>query len=198
MKKLLTILLAVTFLFSLTGCDKKTELNEPGRNPEVTIIVEGYGTIVVELYPDVAPNTVNSFIKNIQDGVYTNNVFHRVIEDFVIQGGQTNVTCKIEAEVNNNPSYNGENDLTHVRGTISMARTSDYNSATTQFFLVHEAATFLDNEYAGFGIIIEGFDVLDSIAEVNTYSNDSPVVEITIESIEVELFGNEYPDPICD
>ena len=168
------------------------------KNPEVTIIVENFGTIVVELYPDVAPNTVNSFIKNIQDGVYTDNEIHRVIENFVIQGGATNVTCRIEAEVNNNPSFRGTNNMTHDRGAISMARTSVYNSATTQFFLVHQDASFLDDEYAAFGMIIEGFNVLDSIATVNTDMYDGPLLEVVIESITVELFENEYPDPVCE
>lgn len=208
MKKLLTVLLAVTLLFTLSGCNRNSKtdevedpgsgLDEPGRNPEVTIIIEDYGTIVVELYPDVAPNTVNSFIKNIQDGVYTDNEIHRVIEDFVIQGGATSVTCNIEAEVNNNPSFKGTNDMEHDRGAISMARTNVYNSATTQFFLVHEDAGFLDNEYAAFGMIIEGFDVLDDVAGVNTNYYDGPLVKIVIESITVELFGNEYPDPVCE
>lgn len=196
MKKLFTMLLLSFFAISLTACEE--ENNEPGRNPEVTITVKDFGTIKLELYPDVAPNTVNSFIKNIEDGVYTNNSFHRVIEDFVIQGGASNVTCVIEAEVNNNPSFTGENNLDHKRGVISMARTNVYNSATTQFFIVHEDALFLDDEYAAFGMVIEGFDVLDDIAEVQTNIYDQPTTNIIIESIEVELFGNEYSDPVCE
>lgn len=198
MKKLLTLVLLVTFVFTLAGCEDSKGEVIPGKNPEVTITVEGYGEIVVELYPDVAPNTVNSFIKNIQDGVYTNNEFHRIIETFVIQGGASNVSCVIEAEVNNNPSFDGENNLSHERGVISMARTSVYNSATTQFFIVHEDATYLDAEYAAFGMVIEGFDVLDQIASVQVGYGGVPINDVTIESITVELWGNEYPDPVCE
>ena len=192
MKKIMTLLLTSLFIFTLTGCT-----NEEAKNPEVTITIKDYGTIKLELYPEVAPNTVNAFIKNIEDNVYINNQFHRVIENFVIQGGASNVSCQIEAEVNNNPSFDGENNLSHDRGVISMARTSIYNSATTQFFIVHHDAEFLDNEYAAFGKVIEGFDVLDAIAEVQTNVYDQPTSTIIIENIEVDLFGQSYDDPVC-
>lgn len=201
MKKLLTLASLALLVLSMSGCTNKEDEGdnlEVGGNPEVTITVRDYGVIVIELFPDSAPNTVHNFIKNVQDGVYTNNEFHRIIENFVIQGGASSVSCRIEAEVNNNPSFEGTNDLTHTRGTISMARTQIYNSATTQFFIVHENAPYLNNEYAAFGRVIEGLDVLDSIATVSTNYLDQPTSPIIIDSITVELFGVEYPNPVCE
>lgn len=194
MKRLLAVALLSIFMIGLSGCGQG---DTPSQNAEVTIVFKDYGTITLELYYDVAPNTVKSFVKNIEDGVYTNNEIHRIIENFVIQGGRSTVSCKIEAEVTNNPSWEGENNLSHVRGLISMARTSDYNSATTQFFIVHEASTFLDEEYAGFGMVIEGFDVLDAIAAAQTGAGDVPTSSVVIESITVDTFGYNYEDPDC-
>lgn len=196
MKRILTLLLLITVSITLTSCTKEDE--GPTRNPEITIEVEGHGTMVIELYYDVAPNTVLNFIKNVEDGVYTDNSFHRIISDFMIQGGRSSSQCVIEAEANNNPSYEGTNDLSHVRGVISMARTSVFNSATSQFFIVHEDSVFLDGNYTAFGMLLEGFNVLDSIAGVYTNTADAPVITVVIESITVDTFGYDYPDPECE
>ena len=165
------------------------------NNPVITITIEDFGIIEIELFPDVAPNTVNNFIMYIQDGDFTNNSFHRVIEDFMIQGGNTNsTTCPIDGDF----STNGvTNTLEHFRGVISMARTSYPNSATSQFFIVHENSHFLDGSYATFGGMISGFNLLDYIAQVDTNSYDGPLESVVIESITVELNGYVPSTPVC-
>ena len=164
-------------------------------NPVITIEVQGIGVMVLELFPSVAPNTVNNFIMYIENGDFSGNVFHRIIEDFMIQGGDINSTiCPIEGDFLSNGV---QNDLSHFRGTISMARTSIMNSATSQFFIVHEDSLFLDGNYATFGGLISGFNVLDYIAEVSTNAGDAPLVPVTIDSITVDLNGYEAVNPIC-
>lgn len=156
-------------------------------NPVVTITVKDMGTIRLQLFPEVAKNTVNNFIRYIQSGSYAGSSFHRVIEDFMIQGGMVSQTnCSIRGEF---PSNGVTNDLNHHRGVISMARTSVYNSATSQFFIVHQNSFFLDPNYASFGGVISGFDVLDQIAAVQTTFNDAPINLIVIENITVKLNG---------
>jgi peptidyl-prolyl cis-trans isomerase B (cyclophilin B) len=168
-------------------------LNE--SNPVITIVVSGIGIMKLELFPSVAPNTVNNFIMYIQNGDFTNNTFHRVIEDFMIQGGNTNSTI---CSINGDFELNGfTNDLSHSRGVLSMARTSIMNSATSQFFIMHADYPFLDGSYASFGGLIEGFNVLDYIAVVETGVYDAPVEDIIIESISVELNGYDAEEPVC-
>lgn len=164
-------------------------------NPVITIEVQDFGTMVLELFPDVAPNTVNNYIMYIENGAFSGNTFHRVIEDFMIQGGNTYSTiCPIEGDF----LANGvDNDLSHYRGTISMARTSFMNSATSQFFIVHADSTFLDGNYATYGGLVSGFDILDEIAVVDTDVVDRPLTTITISSITVDLNGYVAVDPIC-
>ncbi len=208
MKKILTLLLITLLSVNLVGCNREEETDEIivdentviEENPVITITVRDYGVIKVELYPDVAPNTVYNFIKNVEDGIYTDNEFHRIIEDFMIQGGQSDASCTIEAEVNNNPSFDGTNELSHERGVISMARTNVFNSATSQFFIVHEDSDFLDENYAAFGKVTEGLNILDQIAAVQTsgYPYDQPLTTVEIESITVDTFGYVYPDPVCE
>ncbi len=153
--------------------DKNGDVNDLGDLTDETIdaviTLTNGEEIELELYPDVAPKTVANFIKNVQEGFYSGTIFHRAIEGFVIQGGgyDTNYELKSVSEtVEGEFESNGiENDLSHVRGVVSMARTNEPNSATTQFFIVQEDSTYLDGEYAAFGKVTSGMDVVDEIAE---------------------------------
>jgi peptidyl-prolyl cis-trans isomerase B (cyclophilin B) len=168
-------------------------------NPLVTMNVAGKGTIEIELFPDVAPNSVNNMIKLIQDGFYDGLIFHRVIQGFMIQGGWGDLkgkqaTCTIAGEF----SANGfDNALIHERGVISMARTNVRNSATSQFFLMHAKSPWLDGEYAAFGGMVSGFDVLDAVATTPTGFQDAPNTEVVIESVTVDLRGYTPAPPVC-
>ena len=152
----------------------------------VLIRVKDYGDIVVELYPDVAPITVANFKKLVSEGFYDGLIFHRVIEGFVIQGGgyDTAYNEKDAETIKGEFSANGvENPLEHTRGVISMARTSVMDSASSQFFIMHEDAPYLDGQYAAFGKVVSGIEVVDKIAEVKTNSNDKPIEKVVINSI---------------
>lgn len=141
-------------------------------NPIVTIEMEGGGKIVAELYPEIAPETVNNFLSLAGKGFYDGLIFHRVISGFMIQGGDPNGDGSggLDRKIHGEFSANGtENHLSHVRGTISMARSDDYNSASCQFFIVHEDSTFLDGQYAAFGHVTEGMEIVDAICD------DTPV-----------------------
>lgn len=173
-------------------------LNE--SNPEVTIVVKNLGTMTLQLFPDVAPNSVHNMIKLIEEGFYDGLIFHRVIEGFVIQGGWASLmgkqdsSCVIEGEF----AANGiSNDLLHDRGVLSMARTSVMNSATSQFFIMHQKVTSLDGQYAAFGGLTSGFNVLDVIAKASRNAQDRPLTDIVIESVTVDLKGVTYPGPVC-
>lgn len=165
------------------------------QNPVVTITVESIGVMTLELFPSVAQNTVDNFIGYIQNNSYSGSAFHRVIEDFMIQGGIVESrTCPISGDF----STNGfTNDLLHYRGVISMARTNDPDSATSQFFIVHKDSFFLDGSYATFGGLTSGFNVLDYIASVSTNYMDAPLSTIVIESITIELNGYEVQTVVC-
>ena len=164
-------------------------------NPVVTMTIRNVGVITIELFPDVAQNTVNNFIQYALNGSYENSTFHRVISSFMIQGGIVNDTaCAIEGAFSSNGITN---DLQHDRGVISMARTNVKNSATSQFFIVHKDSYFLDGEYATFGGMISGFNVLDYIANITTNSNDKPFRDMIIDSVTVELNGYIAEDRIC-
>lgn len=164
-------------------------------NPVITIVVSGIGIMKLELFPSLAPNTVNNFIMYIENGDFSNNSFHRVIEEFMIQGGNTNSTiCPINGDFEQNGFAN---ELSHSRGVLSMARTSFMNSATSQFFIMHSDYPWLDGSYAAFGGLIDGFNVLDYIATVDTNSTDGPLEDIIIESISVDLNGYDVATPIC-
>ncbi len=164
-------------------------------NPVVTIKVEGYAPMKIELFPEVAPNTVKNMIHLIEEGYYDGSTFHRVIENFMIQGGSgESLDCKIEGEFSSNGI---DNPLEHTRGVISMARVSgDYNSATSQFFIMHQDSSHLDGEYASYGAMIEGFDVLDAIATVDT-QNEAPRRTVRIASVSVDTKGVDYDPPTC-
>ncbi len=156
------------------------------------------GIIKAELYPEIAPNTVNNFLSLVQKGFYNGLIFHRVIEDFMIQGG-----CP-EGSGMGGPGYSikGEftqnrfkNDLKHTEGVLSMARAMDPNSAGSQFFIMHKNSPHLDGSYAAFGKVTEGMDVINKIAEVDVDYNDRPIVPQVIKSMTAETFGTEYPEP---
>jgi peptidyl-prolyl cis-trans isomerase B (cyclophilin B) len=161
--------------------DYKTYLDD--SNPQITIAVKDLGTMTIELFPKVAPLSVENMINLAKDNYYENTDFHRIIKGFMIQGGQGTQPVKpIKGEFKSNGV---DNLLPHKRGVISMARTMVKDSATSQFFIVHKDAPHLDGEYAGFGGLIEGFDVLDKIANTKTDHQDKPVTPIIIDSITV-------------
>lgn len=167
-------------------------------NPVVTITMTNGDVMKAELYPEIAPNTVNNFISLVQKGFYDGLIFHRVISGFMIQGGDPQGTgmggpgYSIKGEF----AMNGvRNDLKHTRGVLSMARSMMPNSAGSQFFIMHANALHLDGQYAAFGKVVEGLDVVDKIASVRTGWQDKPVEEQKIQSMTVELFGETYPEP---
>lgn len=167
-------------------------------NPIVTFEMEDGGIMKAELYPKVAPNTVNNFISLVSKGFYDGLIFHRVISGFMIQGGDPKGTgmggpgyC-IKGEFTMNRF---QNDLKHDRGVLSMARTMAPNSAGSQFFIMHENSPHLDRQYAAFGKIIEGIEVVDRIAATRVDYNDKPRTPQVMKKVTVETFGEVYPEP---
>lgn len=167
-------------------------------NPTVTITMENGDVIKAELYPDIAPNTVNNFISLVKKGFYNGLNFHRIINGFMIQGGCPEGTgmggpnYSIKGEF----SQNGfKNDLKHTEGVLSMARSMRPDSAGSQFFIMHKAAPHLDGAYAAFGKVIEGMDVVNKIATTRTTYGDRPVKEQKMASVTVDTFGIDYPEP---
>ena len=168
-------------------------------NPIVTIEMENGDIMKAELYPEIAPNTVNNFISLVKKGFYDGLIFHRVINGFMIQGGCPDGTgmggpgYDIKGEF----SHNGfkTNDISHKRGVLSMARAQMPDSAGSQFFVMHADADYLDGEYAAFGKVIEGMETVDKIASVKTDWSDRPFEEQKIKSVTAETFGVEYPQP---
>ena len=169
-------------------------------NPIITIEMESGKNIKVELYPEKAPNTVNNFITLANSNFYNGLIFHRVISGFMIQGGDPNGlgTGGPGYHIKGEFSGNGfkQNDLSHERGVISMARAGHPDSAGSQFFIMHEDADYLDGQYAAFGKVLEGMEVVDEIANVKTDWNDRPYEEQKIKKMSVETFGTDYPAPI--
>ena len=169
------------------------------QNPIVTIEMEDGGVMKAELYPDVAPNTVNNFISLVQKGYYDGLIFHRVIPGFMIQGGCPDGTgmggpgYSIKGEFTGNGF---QNDLVHDRGVLSMARTMAPNSAGSQFFVMVEKAPHLDGQYAAFGKVIEGMEVADAIVYADRdVRTDRPRKDQRMKSVTVETFGVDYPEP---
>ena len=167
-------------------------------NPIVTFEMEDGSVFKAELYPDVAPNTVNNFLSLVKKGFYDGLIFHRVISGFMIQGGDP------EGKGIGGPGYSifGEftangfrNDLSHEKGVLSMARAMAPNSAGSPFFIMHEYSPHLDGQYAAFGKIIEGQDVVDKIATVRTDYNDRPRQPQVMKKVTAETFGKDYPEP---
>ena len=168
------------------------------QNPIVTIEMENGDVMKAELYPEIAPNTVNNFISLVNKGFYDGVIFHRVIRGFMIQGGDPQGTgvggpgYSIKGEF----SYNGfANDLKHTKGVLSMARTMEPNSAGSQFFIMHETSPHLDGQYAAFGKVVEGEDIIDKIAAVATDYMDKPLEEQKMKKVTVDTFGVDYPEP---
>ena len=168
------------------------------QNPIVTITMENGDVIKAELYPEIAPNTVNNFISLINHNFYDGVCFHRVIKGFMLQGGDPdgNGTGGPGYEIKGELTHNGfKNDLKHTAGVLSMARTMIPDSAGSQFFIMHQDAPHLDGEYAAFGKVIEGMDVVNKIAEVRTDYMDKPLEAQVMKTVTVETFGVDYPEP---
>lgn len=167
-------------------------------NPVVTITMENGSIMTAELYPDIAPNTVNNFISLVKKGFYNDLIFHRVISGFMLQGG-----CPLGRGYGD-PGYsikgefrlNGfKNDLKHTRGVLSMARSQSPNSAGSQFFIMHKDSPHLDGQYAAFGCITSGLDVVDAITETETDYDDKPTADQRMKTVTVDTFGIDYPEP---
>ncbi len=167
-------------------------------NPIVTFEMENGDIIKAELYPDIAPNTVNNFISLVNKGFYNGLIFHRVISGFMIQGGcpDGNGMGGPGYSIKGEFSQNGfKNDLKHTPGVLSMARAMHPDSAGSQFFIMHQTSPHLDGAYAAFGKVIEGMDAVDRIAQTPTDYRDRPMTPQVMKSVTVETFGTEYPEP---
>lgn len=168
------------------------------QNPVVTFTMENGDIMKAELYPEVAPNTVNNFISLVKKGFYDGLIFHRIIAGFMIQGGDPEGSgmggpgYSIKGEFNTNGF---QNDLKHTKGVLSMARAQHPDSAGSQFFIMHKNAPHLDGQYAAFGKVTEGMDIVNAIAETATDYSDRPLEPQVIKSMTVELFGESYPEP---
>ena len=168
-------------------------------NPIVTIEMENGGVIKVELYPEIAPNTVNNFLSLVNKGFYDGLIFHRVIPGFMIQGGDPQGTgmggpgYRIKGEFKHNGF--SQNNLKHDRGVLSMARSMMPDTAGSQFFIMHDKAPHLDGEYAAFGKVIEGMEVADAIVSADRDRMDKPRQDQRMKSVTVETFGVDYPAP---
>ncbi len=168
------------------------------QNPVVTITMENGDQIRAELYPQIAPNTVNNFISLIRKGFYDGLIFHRIIKGFMIQGGDPEGTGMggpgyfIKGEFDQNGFAN---DLKHTKGVLSMARSMMPDSAGSQFFIMHKAAPHLDGSYAAFGKVIDGMDVVDQIATAATDRSNRPFDTQMMKRVTVDCFGTEYPEP---
>jgi len=186
--KALAVIIVISSLLSLCSCGKNENTEDYGHGIMVQIEMKNGGIIKLELYPDVAPITVDNFINLAKDGFYDGLIFHRVIKGFMIQGGDPEGTGfggaknKIKGEF----ALNGvKNPISHKRGVISMARSQAVNSASSQFFICHADAPHLDGSYAAFGKVVEGMDVVDEIANVRTDYNDRPYEDVVIKTITV-------------
>ena len=168
------------------------------QNPKITIEMQNGKKIVAELYPDKAPNTVNNFLSLAKKGFFDGLIFHRVIKGFMIQGGDPlgKGTGGPGYSIKGEFAMNGfKNDLKHTRGVLSMARAFMPDSAGSQFFIMHEDAPHLDGQYAAFGKVVEGIEVVDEIASVKVDFSDRPLNEQKIKKVSVETFGMEYSEP---
>ncbi|MBD5533824.1 MAG: peptidylprolyl isomerase [Lachnospiraceae bacterium] len=168
------------------------------QNPIVTIEMADGKVMKAELYPEIAPNTVNNFISLIKKGFYDGVIFHRVINGFMIQGGDPEGTGMGGPDygIKGEFSQNGfQNDLKHTEGVLSMARSMMPDSAGSQFFIMHKTSPHLDGAYAAFGKITEGMEVVNAIAETATDYSDRPLKDQVMKTVTVETFGVEYPEP---
>lgn len=196
---MIAILITVVAGCSSAGTGKLPKFEDTDAVPVVTMSMENGGVVEIELYPNAARNTVNNFIHLVQDGFYDGLTFHRIVPDFMIQGGDPEGTgiggpdYAIVGEFTNN-GY--KNDLKHERGVLSMARTQDTDSAGSQFFIMVDEAPHLDGDYASFGKVVNGMDVVDEIVNGERNSHDQPLEKQVIEAMTVELNGYEYEEPI--
>ena len=210
MKKIIALLLGLMMLCSL-ACAKeatsapaaektetKEETNVDKTHPIATITMKDGGVIELELYPEIAPESVKNFISLANSGFYDGLIFHRVIAGFMIQGGDPDGrgTGGPGYSIKGEFSANGvKNDLSHLRGVISMARAQAFDSAGSQFFICHADSQFLDGQYAAFGKVTSGLDVVDRIAKTTTDSRDKPYKDQIMETVRVETWGVEYGEP---
>jgi len=199
MKRLISLILALlaslAAVLCISGCSKdapeETETvpsGETGETIMVQIEMDNGGIIKLELYPDIAPITVANFEKLVKEGFYDGLIFHRVIKNFMIQGGDPTGTGMGGAKetIKGEFASNGvKNSLSHTRGVISMARSQKKDSASSQFFICHADAKYLDGDYAAFGKVIEGMDVVDEIASVKTNYNDKPLTDVVMKSVTI-------------
>lgn len=179
-----------------TNTDYAAEVTE---NPIVTITMETDEKIIIELEPKIAPNTVANFISLVEDGFYDGLIFHRVIPGFMVQGGDPDGTGMggPDYSIKGEFSSNGfENAMTHEPGVLSMARTNEPDSAGSQFFIMVEQATHLDGDYAAFGKVIEGMDVVEKIVAVERDGGDKPLEDQVMKKVEVDTKGFDYPKPV--
>jgi peptidyl-prolyl cis-trans isomerase B (cyclophilin B) len=208
--KIIFSFVLITLIFTLIGCGTQGEnvTNESEKTsnyassvtekPIVTITMENEEKILIELDPTVAPNTVANFVSLVEKGFYDGVIFHRVIPDFMIQGGdpEGNGTGGADYTIKGEFSENGfENNLKHDRGVISMARSNDPNSASSQFFIMVNEASHLDGQYAAFGKVIEGIEVVDDIVSIERDGSDKPLKNQTMKSVTVDTKGFDYPEP---
>jgi peptidyl-prolyl cis-trans isomerase B (cyclophilin B) len=211
--KFILIILAILLVMAMAGCGNQSQPKKQAsqshktsqypsdvkENPVVTITMENGKKIVVELYPKVAPNTVANFVSLVKKGFYNGLTFHRVIPGFMIQGGDPNGdgTGGPGYTIKGEFSANGvKNDLKHERGVISMARAQDPNSAGSQFFIMVGDAPQLDGQYAAFGKVTEGMDVVDEIVNVKRDDRDKPLVAQKMKTVVVDTKGYDYPAPV--
>jgi len=207
-KILIVSALSLTLLFSFSGCKTNgvTTKKEGDKNPVVTMVVKDYGTIKIELYPDMAPNTVNNFISLVNKNFYNNLKFHRIISGFVMQGGDPLGTgvgdpgYAIKGEFTSNNFK--QNTLKHEKGVISMARGQSLDSGGSQFFIMLGDTSSLDTLYAAFGKVIEGIEVVEVIGKVpvkkqsaQSQTAETPTTDVVIQSVTVDTFGVVYPEP---
>ena len=198
MKRNIFSLILVIIIITITGCGGRGGALKMGQNPIVTIEMENGDIIKAELYPQIAPNTVNNFISLINKGFYNGVIFHRVIPGFMIQGGDPNGPGMggpgygIKGEFTSNGFTN---DLKHTKGVLSMARSQSKDSGGSQFFLMVADAPHLDGQYAGFGKVIEGIENTDKIVSTKTGPQDRPIAEQKMKKVTVETFGVTYPEP---
>ncbi len=194
------VVIAILVAALLIGQTSLVSANEgkSAKNPLVTMDLGDLGVIKIELYPEIAPNTVNNFISLVKQGYYDGVIFHRVIPGFMIQGGDPTGTgsggpgYSIRGEFNQNGF---KNDLLHKRGVVSMARSNMPDSAGSQFFIMVADYPSLDGAYAAFGQVVEGIEVADAIVAVQRDRMDKPIVDQRIEKVTVETFGIDYPEP---
>lgn len=199
-RNIVILFILVLILILPTGCSliREKKIENPDTNPIATLNIKDWGKVKIELNPEEAPNTVASFIELANSGFYDGLIFHRIIEGFMIQGGDPSGDgtggpgYRIKGEMPNNKF---DNKLLHEKGVISMARSPiSFDTAGSQFFITVDDQPGLDGEYAVFGKVVDGMDVVMDISKVTTDRNDRPLDDVIIKSIKVDTYGHEYPE----